>query len=181
MTSWFGRVLARLRGTAELPERFDGVLGTDERVLASALSPEGALVATNHGLWIPEPTGSRRIGWHLVNRAVWRDGVLVLTEASEHRSAGGAVLLRDLPRRRFRLESPGRLPDVVHTRVTGSIRSTQYRELPMGGARFVRRRVPGRNGTVLQVRPDRDADERTLAEYADEVARRLADEERGSG
>ncbi|WP_017973886.1 hypothetical protein [Actinopolyspora halophila] len=181
MISWLRRVLARFGGGVALPEGFDGALDAEERVLASAVSAEGALVATDRGLWVPGGSGTRRIGWHLLNRAVWRDGVLALTEAGEYRRVDGAVLLRDLPRRRFRLHESGRLPDVVHARVTGSIESTQYRELSVGGARFVRRKVPGLDGTVLQVRPDRDTDEDALAEYAREVARRLERDERGAG
>ncbi|WP_438388178.1 hypothetical protein [Actinopolyspora saharensis] len=181
MISWLRRSLARLGGGVPLPEGFDGALDAEERVLASAASARGALVATNRGLWVPGESGARRIGWHLLNRAVWRDGMLVLTEAEEYRRVDGAVLLRDLPRRRFRLDRSGRLPDVVHARVTGSIKSTQYRELSVGGARFVRRRVPGVDGTVLQVRPDRETDEDALAEYAREVARRLEREEHGVG
>jgi hypothetical protein len=63
---------------------------------------------------------------------------------------------------------------VVHERVTGSIRSRHHRDLPGGGAWFVQRKVPGRDGTVLQVRPDPGADRDAVARLAAEVARRLA-------
>jgi hypothetical protein len=61
----------------------------------------------------------------------------------------------------------------VHRRVTGSIRSTQHRELPGGGAWFVQRKVPGRDGIVLQVRADPGTDADTVRRLAAEVALRI--------
>ncbi|ASU77984.1 hypothetical protein CDG81_06305 [Actinopolyspora erythraea] len=174
MISLFRRVRALLTGERELPGDFGGVLGDEERVLATATGAEGPLVATNLGLWVPDESGARRVGWHLLSKVRWQDGLLGLVEAEEWWWVEGAVLLRDRPRRDYRLSAAGKLPDVVHSRVTRSIRSTQHRELPsVGGARFVRRRVPGRDGTVLQVRADAGTDEAALAEYTREVARRL--------
>ncbi|MGJ7907197.1 hypothetical protein ACOQFL_12015 [Actinopolyspora sp. H202] len=174
MTSLLGRVRALFTGAHELPTGFDGELEGAERVLATASGTHGPLVATNHGLWLPEEPGARRVGWHLLSKVRWQDGVIGIVEADERQWIDGAVLLRDRPRRDFRLNAAGKLPDVVHSRVTRSIRSTQYRELPgVGGARFVRRSVPGRDGTVLQVRADPGTDEAALVEYTREVARRL--------
>lgn len=170
MISWLRRFVARLGGTAELPDDFSGALDTDEHVLAAARSAEGPLVATHLGLWLPE---GRRVGWHLVSKATWSGGALTLVEAEEAGTAGDAVLLRDLPPRAFRLTEPGRLPDVLHERVTRSIRTRHHRDLPGGGAWFVQRKVPGRDGIVLQVRADRDADESAVAAAAAEVADRL--------
>ncbi|MFR9729421.1 hypothetical protein ACL03H_09335 [Saccharopolyspora sp. MS10] len=168
--SWLRRFAARLSGTAELPADFAGALTADEQVLAAARCSDGPLVATDLGLWLP---GGRRLGWHLISKATWNDGVLVVVEAAESVAAGEAVLLRDLPPSRFPVTEPGRLPEVVHARVTGSIRGTEHRELAVGGARFVRRKVPGRDGLVLQVRPDPGTDEAALVPVAEEVARRL--------
>ena len=168
--SWLRRFAARLSGTAELPADFAGELTADEQVLAVASSAAGPLVATDLGLWLPE---ARRLGWHLISKATWTDGLLVVVEAEESGPAGDAVLLRDLPPSRFPLAEPGGLPEVVRARVTGSIRSTEHRDLPVGGARFVQRKVPGRNGLVLQVRPDPGTDEAALAPVAAEVAQRL--------
>ncbi|GAA2776840.1 hypothetical protein [Saccharopolyspora taberi] len=167
------RLLARLGGTGDLPEDFGGELANDEHVLAVAGSRDGAVVATHLGLWLPGPDGPRRVGWHLVSKATWNSGRLEVTEAEESGTAGDVVILRDLPPRRFDLESPGRLPEVVHARVTGSIKSSHHRDLPGGGAWFVQRKVPGRDGIVLQVRADRGADEIAVAEFAEEVGRRL--------
>ncbi|MGW3469745.1 hypothetical protein ACWDKQ_15050 [Saccharopolyspora sp. NPDC000995] len=170
MIAWLRRLVARLSGTAEVPAEFPGSLEAEEYVLAVAKTADGALVATHLGLWLPE---GRRLGWHLLSKATWKNGALTVIEAEEAGSAGGAVLLRDQPGRRLELTEPGRLPDVVHERVNQSIRSRHHRDLPGGGAWFVQRKVPGEDGIVLQVRADRDADEAAVAEFAATVAERL--------
>ncbi|MDR7300892.1 hypothetical protein [Haloactinomyces albus] len=173
MISWLRRFLARLSGTAALPRDFRGCLEPDEQVLAVAESGGGALVATSLGLWLPEGDSPRRVGWHLLSKATWNGGVLTLIEAEESGTAGSAVLLRDRSAQRFALSSPGRVPETVHARVTGSIRSSHHRELPGGGAWFVQRRIPGRDGIVLQVRADRGTDEQALTGFASEVSERM--------
>lgn len=170
MISWLRRFTARLSGTAELPDDFGGSLASEEQVLAVARSQSGPLVATHLGLWVPE---GRRVGWHLVSKATWGDDVLNLIEAEETGTAGDAVLLRDLPAKRFRLTAAGRLPDVVHARVTGSIRSSHHRPVGAGGAWFVQRKVPGQDGIVLQVRADEGTDEVVLAQFARDISQRL--------
>ncbi len=170
MRSLLRRFAARLTGTDALPEGFTGTLSTDEQVLAAGHGQDGAVVATNLGLWLPAEDRDRRVGWHLVSKAGWEGGVLRVVEAEETGSAGSAVLLRDHPERRYRLPEPGRVPEVVHARVTGSIRSSHHRELAGGGAWFVQRRVPGRDGFVLQVRPDPGTESEPLVRYVAEVA-----------
>ncbi|RKT53195.1 hypothetical protein [Saccharothrix australiensis] len=158
----------RLFGTGA-PDGFTGALASDERVLASAATGDGFLVATTLGLWLPGP---RRLGWHLVSKATWSGTALTVVEAEEDGAAGEAVLLRDLPPHRYALTSPGKVPEVVHARVTGSIRS---RERNDGlGAWFVQRKVPGRDGVVLQVRPDEGADVARVRQVAAEVAAKIA-------
>ncbi len=168
--------LRRLLGDG-LPEGFAGRLAADERVLAVARTDEGAhLVVTSWGLWLPDAAGPRRVGWHLVSRAVWRNGVLAVVEAREVSEVGegpGAVLLADRPARRFRLADAARVPEAVHARVEASIRSRHHRDLPGGGAWFVQRRVAGRDGTVLQVRPDPGTDPAVVAQVAADVAAAL--------
>jgi hypothetical protein len=170
-------LLRRLLGGDGLPEGFPGQLDADERVLATALTPDGAaLVVTSRGLWMPEGDGGpavRRLDWHLVSRAVWKGGALSVVEAAEIEELDGAVLLADRPVRRFRLADPGRVPEVVHARVEGSILSRHHRELPGGGAWFVQRRISGRDGAVLQVRPDAGTDAAVVATLALDVARAL--------
>ena len=164
----------RLLGGDPLPEGFTGRLEADERVLATARTADEAhLVVTSWGLWLPEPDGTRRVGWHLVSRAVWKNGAFAVVEADEVRELDGAVLLADRPARRFRLADPGKLPEVVHARVEGSIRSRHHRDLPGGGAWFVQRKVAGRDGTVLQVRPDPGTDPAVVAQVAADVAKAL--------
>lgn len=171
----------KLLGRDDLPETFTGTLDADELVLASARVTDAShLVATSLGLWVPAPDGERRVGWHLVSKAVWQNGAIVLVEAQEREVLGGAVLIADLPPRRLRLAEPGHVPEVVLERVTGSIRSRHHRELPAaagaegpGGAWFVQRKVPGRDGIVLQVRPDPGTDEAALRQVAADVAAAL--------
>ena len=159
-----------------VPDGFTGHLDTDERVLAvGEVTGGGRLVVTSLGLWLPAADGAvvRRVGWHLVSKASWKDGAIALVEADEQAVADDVVLLTDRPVRRLRLADPGRVPEVVHERVTGSIRSRHHRDLPGGGAWFVQRRVPGRDGTVLQVRPDPGTDESAVRALAVDVARTL--------
>jgi hypothetical protein len=164
-------LLARLLGKAELPEGFAGELETEEHVVAvGALTGGGHLVVTNRGIWLPP---ARRIGWHLVSKATWGNGALSVVEAVEE-DLDGAVLLTDLPPRRYRLAEPGSVPEAVHRRVTESIRSRHHRDLATGGAWFLQRKVPGRDGTVLQVRPDPGTDVDAVRTLAQDVARKLA-------
>ena len=163
-----------LRGDG-LSDGFPGRLEPEERVLATASTADGGhLVVTSWGLWIPDGDGVRRVGWHLVSRATWRNDALSLVEADEVENLDGAVLLADRPARRFRLTEPGRVPEAVQARVEGSFRSRHHRDLPGGGAWFVQRKVPGRDGTVLQVRPDAGTDPAVVAQVAADVARSLA-------
>ncbi|MCP2165212.1 hypothetical protein [Goodfellowiella coeruleoviolacea] len=173
MSGWLRR-LARRLGGQRLPEGFPGTLAAGENVVAVAEERSGGhLVATSLGLWLPEGERTRRVGWHLISKAVWQAGALAVVEARQTGTAGAAVLLADLPTRRFTLTEPGRVPEVVHARVTGSIRSSHRRELPGGGAWFVQRKVPGQDGVVLQVRADPGTDAEALRVIAEQVAARV--------
>jgi hypothetical protein len=166
--------LRRLLGGEALPDGFTGHLEADERVLATAsVTGGGHLVVTSWGLWLPDDDASRRVGWHLVSRAVWKNGALAVVEADEIDEGAGTVLLADRPARRFRLTEPDRVPEVVHARVEGSFRSRHHRDLPGGGAWFVQRKVPGRDGTVLQVRPDPGTDPAVAMRLAADVTQAL--------
>jgi hypothetical protein len=152
-----------------LPAGFTGSLDNDEAVLAVAdVRGGGHLVATSVGLWLPGP---RRVGWHLISKATWAGSTLVVVEASEDGPAGDAVLLSDLPAQRFVLEQPGRVPEVVHTRVTASFKSKHH----IGDAWYLQRKVPGRGGVVLQVRPDEGADLAAVRDIAADVAAKIKD------
>jgi hypothetical protein len=200
------RLFRRLLGREEVPAEVEGRLASDERVLAvAALSGGGHLVVTSHGMWLPSDQGVRLVWWHLVSKATWQGGVLTVVEAQEAETIGGtgssagpvnsAVLLTDLAPRRLRFADPGRVPEAVHARVEGSIRSRHHRDLPggadarsagaargadarsagapRGGAWFVQRKVPGRDGVVLQVRPDPGTDPALVRRLAADVVRSL--------
>lgn len=165
------RWLRRLAGEV-LPEGFAGTLAPGENALAVAEAAGGGhLVVTELGLWLPQ---GRRVGWHLISKAVWRDGTLTVVEAEESGTAGAAVLLADREPVRFSLPRPGKLPVMVRQRVDGSIRGRHRHELAGGGVWFVRRKLPGQDGTVLQARPDPGADAEVVAAIAREAAERLA-------
>ncbi len=151
------------------PEWFTGELVPGERVLGYGGSPEILLVATSLGLWLPVAGTHRRLGWHLISKAAWADGVLAITEADEVGTAGGAVLLADRAPVSYHLAQSRDIPQIVAQRVTESITSSEYRELPGGGARFVQRKVPG-GGVALQVRLDPGTDEQAARPIAAEVA-----------
>lgn len=168
---WLWRRLLR---APALPEDFTGRLDPDEQVLAvGALERDGHVVLTQFGLWIPEGDTVRRIGWERVSKAVWDRNALLVTEAVSDGQAGDAELLVELAPRRLPLAEPGKVPELVQARVTGSIRSSHYHELPGGGATFVQRKIPGRDGLVLQVYPDRGTDRDAVIAVAAEVAARL--------
>jgi hypothetical protein len=166
VSSWWRKLIG-----GGVPDGFTGSLEPDENVVASAvLRGSGFLFATSLGLWVPSEDGPRRVGWHMISKVTWGNGALELIEAHETGTAGEAVLLADQRPARFVLERAGKLPDVVHVRVNGSIRSRHRRELPGGGAWFVQRKVPGRDGIVLQVRPDPGTDPEAVRRVATEVA-----------
>ncbi|QUQ67967.1 hypothetical protein [Kutzneria sp. CA-103260] len=154
-----------------MPEGFAGPLAENESVAASCTSGGEPVVATSLGLWLP---GEERLGWHLVSKATWDGTALTVIAAVESGSAGAAVLLTDQPPCRYPLEQPGKLPEAVQRRVTQSIVDRHRHELPGGGAWFVRRRVPGQDGTILQVRADAGVDPAAVAKLAEKVAARLS-------
>jgi hypothetical protein len=170
VSGFLGRVFGRFVGR-ELPEGFPGKLVAEERVVGVATLAEGGhVVATSLGLWLADGDGARRVGWHLVSKATWENGLLAVVEAEETGTVEGAVLLADRPPRRLRLAEPGGVPEAVHARVTGSIRSSHHRDLPGGGAWVVQRSVAGRDGIVLQVRADPGTDPNAVRSLATQVA-----------
>ncbi|MDQ0376287.1 hypothetical protein [Amycolatopsis thermophila] len=168
------RWLRRLLGDP-LPEGFPGRFEAPENALAAApVAGGGHVVVTELGLWVPAGGAARRIGWHLVSKAAWGDGVLTVTEAEETGTAGAAVLLREREPVRFELTEPGKVPWLVRRHVDGSIRGRHRTELTGGGVWFVQRKLPGQDGVVLQARPDPGVDAEVVAAIAREAAERLA-------
>jgi hypothetical protein len=167
------RVFGRFAGR-ELPSGFPAKLVDDERVVGVATLAEGGhVVATTLGLWLAQdadPGAVRRIGWHLISKATWENNRLTVIEAEETGTVEGAVLLADRPPRRLRLEEAGGVPEAVHARVTGSIKSSHHRDLPGGGAWVVQRSVAGRDGILLQVRADPGTDAAAVRSLATQIA-----------
>ena len=129
----------RKRPPVEVTQLLDG----DERVVSFADTVDGAVVvATSRGLWWPVPSGPRRLGWHLIDKAVWRDGVLSVTEAE----VVDELLLVEREPLALALEVPRNLPPTVRKRVQNSVVRSEIAAVPGGAARFVARRVPGING-----------------------------------
>ncbi|GAA1031307.1 MULTISPECIES: hypothetical protein [Amycolatopsis] len=159
-----------------LPAGFPGKLDQGEDpVAAAAVEGGGHLVVTSLGLWIPTGEGAtRRVGWHLVGKATWGEGVFTLTESEETGRTGAVAVLADREPVRFRLPQPGKVPQQVRLRVDGSVRGRHRHEFPEGGAWFVQRKVPGRDGVELQVRPDPGTDPALVEAVAAEVAEKLA-------
>jgi len=155
------------RRRPKLPVSLRPALDPEERVLAWApvSSPDGALVATNRGLWLPDGSGqpaaenprmktAKRLGWHEIHKAAWSGRELRITPAEVAEERDGYLVLVDGPVVGFLLLEPGELPDQVRTRVTKSVAYTSHHQLNAGGVRVVGRRVPGRNGLSWAVRYD---------------------------
>lgn len=171
------RLKALLTGREPVPEGFTGTLDAEERVLADARGPRGSIVlATDLGLWLPPVAAgapSRRLDWHLISKATWGSGALeVVAAADADDLGGGVVLITDAPPQRVPLPETGRVPDVVHRRVTDAIHSRQHHEIGDGGAWFVQRRVPG-TGVVVHVRPDPGTDSTAVRTVAVGLAEKL--------
>ncbi|GIM88978.1 hypothetical protein [Paractinoplanes toevensis] len=141
-----------LRRKPKLPAALRPALAPDERVVAwAALDGDQALVATNHGLWLPD---GKRLGWHEIHKAAWSGRELRITPADLAEDREEYVVLVDGPVVSFLLLEPGEVPDQVRSRVTRSVAYTSHHPLSAGGVRVVGRRVPGRNGLSWAVRYD---------------------------
>lgn len=118
-------------------------LPREERIVSWAdVAGGGVVLATPAGLWWPEPSAQRLIGWHLVNKAVWQDGRLQVTEGE----VIDDLLLVDRPYVTAELDNPRDLPPTVRKRVEANVVHSQVERVLEGSARFVARRVPGTDG-----------------------------------
>ena len=135
------------------------MLRPDERVVSWANTSTGSVVlATPLGLWWPASDAPRRIGWQFVNKAVWKDGRLVVTEAE----LVDELLLVDLPAVSAELTTPRDLPPTVRKRVEANVVRSELKAVLGGEVRFVARRVPGVDGVTWWARleagtPDTEA------------------------
>ena len=155
------------------PRELVAQLNRDERIVSWADTDAGAVAASNRGLWVP---AYRRIGWELVDKAVWRDGVLTVTEAE----LVDDLLLRDLPSIHLPLTVPRDLPPTVRRRVEASVVRSEVLPVAGGAARFVARRVPGRDGVSWWARlepgtRDTDATRTSVRSRRDQLIAQWAD------
>jgi len=142
-----------------LPDELRPPLDRDERVVAWAAvaGRPGAVVATNLGLWLPDPF--TRLGWHEIHKAVWTGEALAVTAARQVERGPGYDVVADAPTVQYRLTDPGDLPAQVRARVTRSVGPSTHHPLPgSGGVRVVARRVPGVDGLRWTARYDPGVD-----------------------
>ena len=160
-----------------LPDELRPPLDRDERVVAWAAvaGQPGAVVATNLGLWLPDP--STRLGWHEIHKAVWTGEALAVTAARQVERGPRYDVVADAPTVQYRLTDPGDLPAQVRARVTRSVGPSTHHPLPgSGGVRVVGRRVPGVDGLRWTARYDPGVDHddpivrETTAALVDEAA-----------
>jgi hypothetical protein len=111
----------------------------------------GVVVATPRGIWWPFPDGTRRIGWEVVDKAVWHEGWLTVTEAD----VVDEILLVDRRPVSVEVVAPRDLPPTVRKRVESSVVRSEIHPVPGGAARFVARRIPGRDGVTWWARLER--------------------------
>ncbi|SHG52254.1 hypothetical protein SAMN05443575_2158 [Jatrophihabitans endophyticus] len=137
----FGR---RERPPADVVAALDG----DERVVSWADAGDDVVVATTLGVWWPDPAGRRRIAWDRIDKAVWHDNVLSVTEADVEDDA----VLVDRPAVHARITVPRDLPPTVRKRVEQNIVRTELVSVTGGAVRFVARRLPGRDGITWWAR-----------------------------
>ena len=124
-------------------------LDRHERAVSWADTDDGRVVlATPLGLWWPDGDGYRRIAWQHIDKAVWRDAELIVTEAD----VVDDLLLVDRDPVSVTLSKPRDLPPTVRKRVDANVVRTQLLPVSGGAARFVARRVPGRDGVVWWAR-----------------------------
>jgi hypothetical protein len=117
-------------------------LPRDERVVSWADTADGRVVlATPAGLWWPAEA-PRLIGWQYVDKATWRERLLVVVEAE----LVDDLLLVDLPPVTAELSIPRDLPPTVRKRVEANVVRSEVLPVPGGAARFVARRIPGSDG-----------------------------------
>jgi hypothetical protein len=131
------------------------LLPNDERVISWAdVASGGVVLATPRGLWWPGTDAPRLIGWEHVDKAVWRDGWLTVTEAD----VVDDLLLVERQPLSVQLSTARDLPITVRKRVEANVVRCELRALGGGAARFVARRIPGRDGVVWWVRLEGLAD-----------------------
>ena len=158
-------------------------IDADDRVVAWAtVAGDRYVVAAVRGLWWPvagdDPAAMRRIPWELIDKAVWRDGVLIVVEAD----LLDDLVLVDRSPTALPLVEPGEVPAQVKRRIDASVVRSEIVPVVGGQARIVARRVPGRDGLTWWARlegttPDnvmvRDQLEHAIARFVEQEAAKL--------
>jgi hypothetical protein len=140
-----------------------------ERIVSWADTAAGEVVLeTPSGLWWPDGAAHRLIGWQHVDKATWRDGTLTVTEAV----VVDDLLLVDQDPVSAVLQTPRNLPPTVRKRVEANVAHSRVLAITGGSARFVARRVPGRDGLVWWARLESGTPD--TAQVRSAVAGRLA-------
>jgi hypothetical protein len=125
------------------PQSVMQLIPMEQRIVSWAETVGGSfVVATPAGLWWPDGEELRLIGWQLVNKAVWKDSTLVVTEAE----IVDDLLLVDKPDIAVELAVPRDLPPTIRKRVESNVVRSEVLNIMGGQARFVARRVPGIDG-----------------------------------
>ena len=134
----------KLFGRREVPPpEIVAQLPPDDRVVSWAdVAGGGVVLATPSGLWWPGDEAQRRISWQHITKAAWQDGVLTVVEADVQDD----LLLIDRVPVAVDLEVPRDLPPVVRKRIETNVVRSEVLPVPGGTARFVGRRIPGRDG-----------------------------------
>jgi hypothetical protein len=118
-------------------------LPRDERVVSWAdVEGAGVVLASPSGLWWPDEVRQRMIGWQFISKAIWRDGVLSVIEAT----VVDDLLIVDKDPVSATLSVPRDLPPVVNKRVTANVVRSVLTPIYGGAARLVARRIPGQDG-----------------------------------
>ena len=118
-------------------------LPREERVVSWAdVEGGGVVLASPGGLWWPDGVGQRMIGWQFISKAIWRDGVLSVIEAT----VVDDLLIVDQDPVSVTLSVPRDLPPVVNKRITTNVVRSVLTQVTGGSARLVARRVPGQDG-----------------------------------
>lgn len=130
-----------------------------ERIVSWADVAGGEVVlASPAGLWWPEPDGPRLVGWPYIDKAIWRDNRLTVIQAD----VVDDLLLVDREPVSVELTVPRDLPPVVRKRVEANVVRSEVLPVPGGSARFVARRIPGKDGVRWWARLEagtRDSDQ----------------------
>jgi hypothetical protein len=167
-----------------LPPALAGRLEADELITAMAQADDGhSLLTTRRGLWVVDGERAERLGWERVAKARLELGVLTLVPLDDvslpagvdvrprlpegvdmpplpaDMDAGpGMAVVRDGRPWAYRLGRPAKVTDQVHTRVRRSVAASRHLPWPGAGGWVALRRVPGRDGLLVQLRLDPAAD-----------------------